>query len=515
MTIHISHQHKAIVIPFRADVAALFPHAKAFMHEGANVLALPHGNDETRLLRNLGLPVPAPIVEHYDWPGVVPFAQQIKTAAGMTMNTRFYVLNALGTGKTRSALWAFDYLRKAGLVKRMLVVGPLSTLRFVWAREATRTIPGVKVEVLDGTRDRRLKRLAEKHDIYVINHDGLRIIEKELGMRPDIDVICFDEVAAFRNAQAERSKVALRVTRGRKFIWGMTGSPTPTSPTDAYGIAKLITPSTSPRSFTFFRAETMTQVSQFRWVPRHDASDVVSRYLQPSCRFTLEDTVELPNVIERPYDVSQGADQKRAYKAMHEHMIAQLAEGSLTAANGGVELSKLLQISAGYVYVDSGKTAKLDNHERLEALIDLIDAAPAKVIVFAAFIHAVNGIEGHLKKEGLDYARVTGDTPPGERDRIFREFQQTANIDVLVAHPQCMAHGLTLTAADTIIWFQPITSLEIFEQANARITRIGQTRKQQVFMLQGTEAERKVYARLRQKRDVQNSILDLIQDLTE
>jgi SNF2 family DNA or RNA helicase len=78
-----------------------------------------------------------------------------------------------------------------------------------------------------------------------------------------------------------------------------------------------------------------------------------------------------------------------------------------------------------------------------------------------------------------------------------------------------MAHGLTLTAADTIVWFGPTTSLEIFEQANARIRRVGQKHKQQVFMLQGTKMERELYARLRDKRDVQNGILDILADLTE
>jgi SNF2 family DNA or RNA helicase len=210
-----------------------------------------------------------------------------------------------------------------------------------------------------------------------------------------------------------------------------------------------------------------------------------------------------------------GQHQRKIYKQMADQMVAGVKNGTVTAANGGVALSKLLQISSGYVYNDDGKVATLDNEARLETLIELIDGARAKVIVFAPFIHTVNGIEKHLTKERLDFARVTGDTPPKERDDIFRRFQQTDEFDVLLAHPQCMAHGLTLTAADTVIWFSPITSLETFEQANARITRIGQTRKQQVFMLQATTAERRVYTRLREKHEVQESIIDLLSSLTD
>jgi SNF2 family DNA or RNA helicase len=213
--------------------------------------------------------------------------------------------------------------------------------------------------------------------------------------------------------------------------------------------------------------------------------------------------------------VEQGANQRKHYKEMADKMVAMVKDGTITAANGGVALSKLLQISAGYVYGNNGKTTVLDNDRRLETMVELIDGAQAKVIIFAPFIHTVAGIEAHLKHEGLDYARVSGDTPAGERDEIFKAFQGTTKYDVLLAHPQCMAHGLTLTAADTIIWFSPITSLEIFDQANARITRVGQTRKQQIFMMHGTGAERKVYAGLRSKHDVQTSVLDILKDLTD
>ena len=88
-------------------------------------------------------------------------------------------------------------------------------------------------------------------------------------------------------------------------------------------------------------------------------------------------------------------------------------------------------------------------------------------------------------------------------------FQNTSSVKALVAHPVCMSHGLTLTAADTIVWFSPTTSLETFEQANARIRRIGQRHRQQIIMLQSTPAERAIYARLRSKRDAQNNVLEL------
>src|SRR4029077_18252679 len=179
------------------------------------------------------------------------------TSAAMTMNDRFHNLNAMGTGKTKSAIWAYHFLKTDGLADKMLVAAPLSTLNFTWAREIMNTIPSLRVRVLIGDAEKRRKLLAEDADIYIINHAGLRIISNELRLRPDITVYCFDEAAAYRNAQTERSNMARFVSQDARYVWGMTGSPTPTEPTDAYGLARLITPHTAPHSYLHFRQAVM------------------------------------------------------------------------------------------------------------------------------------------------------------------------------------------------------------------------------------------------------------------
>jgi SNF2 family DNA or RNA helicase len=514
----ISHQTRSVVTEYRDDIAALFPHGRRFKWEGNDLIAVPHGIDETRLLRNLDLPVPAPITEHYGFPsadGKRPFAKQVLTAAQMVMNAHNYVLNGMGTGKTKACLWAFDYLRSEGKANRMLTVAPLSTLDFTWAREVFHTLPHLKVVVLSGSAARRRRLLKEKADIYIINHDGVKVILPELLQRQDIDVICFDEAAAYRNARAQRSKMARKLANGRKYIWGMTGSPTPSAPTDAFGLAWLVTPEKAPRSFVQFRQDTMVNVSQFRWVPRKDAAETISKVLQPATRYTLDEIVELPPVIYREIEVPIGVRQKKVYDALREHASALLREGTITAANGGVVFTKLLQASIGWVYGDEDrKVFTLDNDERLDALIDIIESAERKIIVFSPFKSATAGISAALKGEKIEFAEVTGDTSAKERAEIFNLFQNTEKYRVLNAHPECMSHGLTLTAADTIVWFGPTTKLETFEQANARITRVGQAHKQQVIKLVGTPVERMVYRKLEAKQELQASVLDLLAELT-
>lgn len=522
--LQLSRQTRSIVAEYSAQLATLFPNAPDFEFEGQRLIQLPHGIDETKLLRNLGyVELPSPIEEHYDFPSVdgkKAFGKQVKTAELMIMQPRCFVLNGMGTGKTKAAIWAFHYLQTIGRATRMLVTCPLSTMRFTWEREIFNTIPTLRVKILTGDAKRRHKLLAEEADVYIVNHDGEKVIHEALMRRPDIDVICFDEAAKYRNARADISKSARKLAEGRKFVWGMTGSPTPSGPTDAFGLAHLIVPHTAPKSFVRFREETMLKVTQWKWIAKRTAAETVAKLLSPAVRFTLDEIVELPPVIQREMQIEMGTRQLATYKMLKDHAAALLKEGSITAVNGGVVYSKLLQTSIGWVYGDDGKTYELDNHRRIDALLDIIDGTiddlrpDAKVIVFSPFISAMEGIAESLAKAKIDFATVSGATSQGERAKIFQAFQNTDKIKVLNAHPECMSHGLTLTAADTIIWFGPTTKLETYEQANARITRIGQTRKQQIIRLVSSDAERLAYARLASKQDLQTNILDLIAELT-
>lgn len=517
MTIHISPKHKALVVPVRADLMNIFHDAKTLVTpEGNPMMVIRHGADETRLLRNLGFDVPSPILSHYDWEGGTPFEVQKKTAALLTMNRRAYVLNGMGTGKTKSSLWAWRYLNRRGEAGKLLVVAPLSTLNFTWAREVFQTLPGIKVQVIHGTKAKRLQRLADPEaDVYVVNHDGLAVISEALALRPDIDSCVIDELAVFRNGTSNRTKQIKKTVAKMQWVWGMTGSPTPNEPTDAWAQCTIITPNTVPKYFNRFRDEVMNKITQFKWIPKQGALDRVLEVMQPAVRYTLDDVVELPELIERTVEIDMGPKQAKVYKQMEDHAHVLIQQNEITAMNAGAVLNKLLQISTGYVYTRDGVVVPLDNDERLTALVDAINSTDRKVIVFVPFVHALDAIVKRLTSEGYDVRAVSGATPKGERDNTFNLFQNTSGVKVLVAHPQCMAHGLTLTAADTIIWFAPLPNLEIFEQANARIRRIGQKHKQQILMFCATKAEQRMYAKLRAKQKVQNALLDLFADATE
>lgn len=517
MPVKVSAAHQVVAVPEDATLVGMFAGAKRVMLDNKPWLALAHDPVTTLVLRRLGYDAPSPIM-HYKWPGLMhPFKVQRETVSHLVMNQRAYCLNDMGTGKTKAALWGWDYLYSLGLTGKLIIFAPLSTLQVVWAAEVLETIPHRTCTVLHGVRAKRLALLERniECDIYIVNHDGYKVLAEELAKRKDINHVIIDELAIYRNYGSPRSKAMAAYCKGKQWVWGMTGSPMPTLPTDVFAQAKIVTPNTVPKYFKGFREELMLRVSEFKWVAKSNAIDKAFAALQPAVRYSIDDVVELPPVIERFLDVPMGAKQAAIYKELHKKAITLVQEGVVTAANAGGIMSKLMQIACGWVYTTTGKIATLDNDARLQAALDVIESTSNKILIFATFKHATAGIALALKAAGYDdFAVVTGDTPAGARDEIFTLFQKTGKYRIMVAHPQCLAHGVTLTAADTILWFNPTTNLETYEQANRRIRRVGQKHKQQIVHFQGAPIERHCYQLLDTKQVAQVSLLDLFKAQT-
>lgn len=508
----VNKKSQEFYLPWDDAIARLVGDHHPVRHpKHGKMIALPHKHDVTKLARNMGYTVPAPITQYYTWPGPEPFRTQKITAALLTMNPRAYVLSEMGTGKTRATLFAIDYLIRCGELKKVLVVAPLSTLSNVWDREILEFFPHLSTTIVHGTRRQREKAMHEKKDIYIINHDGPKVIP-DLIRDAEFDCIVVDEVGAFRNAQSDRWRCMNQFIPKVKYAWGLTGSPTPQAPTDAYGIAKLLTPSNVPKHFKQFQRQTMTKITQFIWVPLPDANDKVYAALQPAVRYKREDCVELPENVVLERDVQMTSEIEKAYKGMMSKLAIMHEEGKIKAANEGVLFMKLMQLASGWVYTSDRKVVSLKNKPRLDALLEVLDEAEGKVIVFADFTHTAERVHHALCKKKVDAVLVTGATSKKKRDDIFGSFQRYESPRVIVAHPKCMSHGLTLTEANTIVWFTPTTSLETYEQACARITRPGQKRKTATVHLVGSPVEKKLYGRLKRRASTQGALLEMFND---
>jgi SNF2 family DNA or RNA helicase len=526
----VSTNKRAIVLNLRnpGRVTHVIPSARRFLFRGRELVAVPHRLDEVRVLRNLGITAPSPILHHYRWPGRHdPFYAQRMTGQFLTLHNRCFVFNDMGTGKTLAALWAFDYLRKLKRVRKMLVIAPLSTLERTWADEVFENFPSLRVAIVHGDKARRLKLLADDgYDIYVINHHGIGVVEEALKAKR-FDVVVVDEGAIFRNSQTKLWKTLDRVVRGIGRIWWMTGTPTPNAPTDIWAQCRIVCPERVPKFFGKFRDMVMKAQGPFRWLPRSNATETVVDAAQPAIRFTRDECVDLPPTMYVTREVPMTPEQTTAYRQMIAQLHMEYQGGQVTAVNEAVKMSKLIQIACGVVYGKGGQEIVLPNAPRVNEVLRIIEEAHTKTIVFVPYKAVLRYVAEELSK-ALDpvgtvnaaltraswtsprIGMISGDVSANERARIFSAFQK-GEIEVLVAQPDAMSHGLTLTAANTIVWYGPTLRNETYQQANARIIRPGQKHSQFIINIESSAVERGAFKRLNNRQKMQGLFLETVQ----
>lgn len=483
---------------------------------GDNNVLVKWGVDESRVLRNLNIrDVPSPILGKYDWAGKYePFDHQKTTASFLTMNRRAFCFNEQGTGKTGSAIWASDFLMKEGLIQRVLVICPLSIMDSAWRADLFNFAMHRSVDIAYGARKKRADIINGNAEYIIINYDGVEIVRDEIA-NGGFDLIIVDEANHYKNVQAKRWKTLNAVLTPDTWLWMMTGTPAAQSPVDAFGIAKLVNPKAVPRFFGAFREMVMYKVTNFKWAPKANAKDIVFNCLQPAIRFTKEQCLDLPEMTYTKREIELSPQQKKYYKELKNQMVSVAAGEQITAVNAAVNMNKLLQISCGAVYTDTGETVEFDVKNRYKVLKEVIDESSQKVLVFVPFRHVIDILSDKLTKDGISTAIIRGDVSAGKRTEIFKRFQDTEDPQVLIIQPQSAAHGVTLTAANTIVWWGPTPSLETYAQANARVHRSGQKHPCTVIQLQGSAVEKRIYSLLDGRIDVHSKMIDLYNDILE
>jgi SNF2 family DNA or RNA helicase len=493
----------------------LLPRSKSLDHPDYN-FAVHHTLDSTKVLRNLGFDVPAPIRHQYDWPGrFTPYEHQIQMCEFLTMHRKCFNLSEMGTMKTNATLWAADWLMKTGRVRKALIVSPLSTLEPVWQGDIFDTLPHRAAAVLHGDKARRMKYLEIEADFYILNHDGLKITEllNALIKRPDIDLIAVDEAGLFRNPASAKYKALAKLINARPDmrVWLMTGTPCPNAPTDAWGLAKLIDPSRVPKFAGAFQRDTMMKISSFKWVARVDAYEKAYQAMQPAIRFRKKDCISLPPVVTRDIGAPITPAQAQTVKQLKDHMVTTSGNGSkITAANVADQINKMRQVLCGALKDPANGTYYPIPHQpRLQALLDAIAMATAKVIVVVPFKGIIRLLEQEVTAAGYTCETVNGDVPMGKRTEIFSRFKKEKDPQVILCHPAVMAHGLNLTEADVLVFYAPIYSNDEVEQVNERFNRAGQTRNMTIIRIGCHPLEWAIYKMTDTKAQGQNSILEL------
>jgi SNF2 family DNA or RNA helicase len=514
--------NKALVLRTRnpAKYSVIPKHKIISEHDGVYEVAVYWGLDEARVLKNLGVrDVPSPITKRYDYPGrFTPMGHQVETASFLTMNRRSFCFNDPGTGKTLSALWAADYLMKRGEVRRVLILCPLSIMHSAWVGDINSSIIHRSVVVAHHAQaSRRIEMVQQNYEFVITNYEGLILIANEVKADGRFDLVIVDEANAYKNPSTRRWKALASILTPETYLWMMTGTPASQSPVDAYGLAKLVNPNTVPKFFTAWRDKVMNKLTMFKWAPKPDASKTVHDALQPAIRFSKEQCLDLPPVITMTREVPMTPQQNKYYRLLKEQLMVRAAGETITAVNAGVAVNKLLQISCGAAYTDEREVVEFDAGPRLAVLEEVLEETNRKVIIFAMFRSSIATIVAHLTKKGYNVGQIHGDVSASKRGQIINDFQsslltdkdvgdkdardtvnglrsKTVGCQVLVMQPQATAHGITLTAADTVVFFGPLMSVEMYRQCIARADRKGQdSDKVTVIHIESSPIEKKMF----------------------
>ena len=443
-----------------------------------------------------------------------PFKHQRKTALFFTQHKKSFCFNEQGTGKTASAIWASDFLIQQGKVNRVLVICPLSIMDSAWRNDLFSFAPHRIVAVAHGDAKKRKSIIEQNTDYVIINYDGVEIVSESI-KNGGFDLIIVDEATHYKNAQTRRWKVLNKLLCDNTWLWMMTGTPAAQSPVDAYGLAKMVNPTAVPRYGSTFRDMVMTKITNFKWIPKANATSTVHRVLQPAIRFTKDECLDLPNMTYVKRAVELTRQQKKYYELLRKRLVLDITGEQVTAVNAAVGMNKLLQISAGAVYTDDGETLEFDIKHRYKVLKEVIDESSQKVLIFVPFRHVIDILTDKLRSDGISTEVIQGSVGATARTNIFRQFQEASNPRVLVIQPASAAHGVTLTAANTVIWWSPVSSLETYAQANARVHRSGQKHKCTVVQLQGSDAEKHVYRLLDSRINIHTKIIDLYKEILD
>lgn len=421
----------------------------------------------------------------------------------------------MGMGKTVVTLTAinellFDRLEAA----RVLVIAPLRVARDTWAREAAKWdhLQHLRVSVVLGDARERLAALERPAEVYVINRENVPWLCETLFDWP-FDMVVIDELSSFKSVQAKRFK-ALRKVRGRiRRIVGLTGTPAPNGLIDLWPQIYLLDRGERlGKTVGAYRARYFTPdhanghiVYSYRLLPGADEA-IQARIADVCMSLRKEDYLSLPGQLYETVEITPPPALLKQYKQFEcdRIMEAMDGDGEIVALNAAALTGKLLQFANGAIYDDNGNSHLIHNL-KLDALEDLIEAANGEpVLVFYAFKH--------------------------DRDRIMRrvscrELVTSEDIDawnrkeipVAIAHPASVGHGLNLQeGGHIIIWFGLTWSLELYQQANERLNRPGQTHVCRIYhlVLKGTHDER-VLAALERKDTSQRALIDALRGTLE
>lgn len=386
----------------------------------------------------------------------------------------------MGLGKTVTTLTAIKELKYYRFaVCKVLVIAPKKVAEATWSREAEKWdhLQCLRVSTVLGSKTKRVRALAMPADIYVINRENVEWLVDYYRNAWPFDMVVIDESSSFKDHSTKRWKAMKRVRPKINRIVLLTGTPAPNTLIDLWAQVYLLDEGARlGRTISGFREryflpDKRSAERVFTYKPKYDTEQTIQDLIGDICiSMKAEDYLTLPECTKVSVPVLLDTRAKKAYETMEREMLLEVDEDFITADSAAVLTNKLLQLAGGAMY-DAGHVPQKIHGCKIEAFMELVDSLNGKpALVFYAFQHERDRIVDALKKTKL-------------RVRVFNGSQDAddwnnGNIDILLAHPASTAYGLNLQfGGNHVIWFTPTWSLELYQQANARLHRQGQTQR--------------------------------------
>lgn len=427
----------------------------------------------------------------------------------------------MGLGKSVITLTAIDALIYDYLaVRRVLVIAPKKVAEATWQAEARKWdhLRRLNLATALGTAKEREAAVMAGADITIINRENVVWLVENWGMRWPFDMVVVDESSSFKNPAAKRFKALKRMLpvrpattdesgpqvsgascpggralapsapSGRSRIQRiviLTGTPAPNGLEDLWSQVYLLDRGERLGRFITHYRERYFDHNPWRheYVPKPGAFEAVKGKIADICvSMKAEDWLQLPELVVHDVPVALEGAGLKAYREMERTMVAEVGGEEISATTAAALTGKLLQLCGGSVYDEDGEAHHVHD-AKLEALAELIEALNEPALLFYGYRHELPEIEAVLK--GNTSSGASRHLPLKGKALRWRVLETAADadawnrgeLDVLLAHPASCAYGLNLQDGGRhVIWYTLTWSLELYQQANARLYRQGQTR---------------------------------------
>ena len=462
-----------------------------------------------------------------------PYAHQLTALEKSWDKTEYGYFMEMGTGKSKVLVDNMAMLYDKGRINGALIIAPKGVYNNWFSQEIpTHLVSHIQPTMVlwtastSKTKDKEYQSLFETgHDLHILimnvealsTKKGLDFAGKFMMCHKTM--LAVDESTTIKNPTAKRTKSILQLGKQAEYRRILTGSPVTKSPLDLYTQCAFLDEFLLGfNSFYAFRNRYAHMVERnfggrrVQLIASYQRLDELSDNIKKfSYRVLKEDCLDLPEKIYTRREIELTEEQSKAYATMKSAALALLKGKMATAPHVLTQMMRLHQITCGHLKNDDGTTTKIKNN-RMKELLALLEEVEGKVIIWANYIYDIEDLVKTIKEEYGDDSVVQyyGAVKSADRQEAITKFQDPdSKVRFFIGNPQTAGYGITLTAANTVVYYSNGYDLEKRLQSEDRAHRIGQKKSvTYIDLIAPKTVDEKIVKALRKKMDIANTIMD-------